>query len=275
VSSTEPSAAFANTQVVTRTPRATDFVANTDLLARGVMSSSVPTSPFEVSRSLYCSYFSSLKYSLYLLFAPAGKCKSHGAYAAECAVASCFKQSVSGGLCVRHFTDAQNVFHYAQMSQMSQAMQATQAAQGVQGVQALAVAGLATATMNPMNPTAVGSMPVQMQGMGMPMPMPFFPNQMGLTNQMGMPSQMVMPNQTGMPNLPNQMGMPAQMQMAIPSQMPQMQMGMVAYPVNGLPHPAVGPQVLNDNPPANNGGDAGLSNISFNDEQSIWHTREE
>mmetsp|Transcript_25567 Transcript_25567/g.39297 ORF Transcript_25567/g.39297 Transcript_25567/m.39297 type:complete len:345 (+) Transcript_25567:109-1143(+) len=199
----------------------------------------------------------------------AGKCKSHGAYAAECTVMNCFKQSVSGGLCIRHYKEmtvavaAQNAFRFAQMSQMN-----SLAAQGVQ----VPVAGLVA--MNPiMNPTAVGLVPLQMQGMGMPVPVSLplvsaqtgmpnqivMPNQMGLPNQMGVQNQMGMSNQRGLQNqmfsAQVQMAYPSQMQMANPSQM---QMGM-SYPVNGLAA-GVGAQVLNDRPPTKTGGDSGMSN---------------
>eukprot|EP00985_Skeletonema_marinoi_P018336 scaffold10233_cov128-Skeletonema_marinoi.AAC.5 len=178
---------------------------------------------------------------------------------------------------------AQNAFRFAQMSQMN-----SLAAQGVQ----VPVAGLVA--MNPtMNPTAVGLVPLQMQGMGMPVPVSLplvsaqtgMPNQIVMPNQMGLPNQIVMPNQMGLPNqmgVQNQMGMsnqrglqnqmfsaqvqmayPSQMQMAYPSQMQmanpsQMQMGM-SYPVNGLAA-GVGAQVLNDRPPTKTGGDSGMSN---------------
>eukprot|EP00984_Skeletonema_dohrnii_P006650 scaffold2366_cov122-Skeletonema_dohrnii-CCMP3373.AAC.10 len=214
----------------------------------------------------------------------AGKCKSHGAYVAECTVMNCFKQSVGGGLCIRHYKEmtvavaAQNAFRFAQMSQMN-----SLAAQGVQGVQ-VPVAGLVA--MNPtMNPTAVGLVPLQMQGM-MPVSLPLvsaqtgmpnqivMPNQMGMPNQLGVQNQMGMSNQRGLQNqifgaqvqmaYPSQMQIPnpSQMQMTNPSQMQmanpsQMQMGM-SYPVNGLAA-GVGAQVLNDRPPTKSGDDSGMS----------------
>jgi len=122
---------------------------------------------------------------------------------------------------------AQNAFRFAQMSQMN-----SLAAQGVQ----VPVAGLVA--MNPtMNPTAVGLVPLQMQGMGMPVPVSLplvsaqtgmpnqivMPNQMGFPNQMGVQNQMGMSNQRGLQNqmfsAQVQMAYPSQMQMAYPSQM--------------------------------------------------------
>jgi len=174
---------------------------------------------------------------------------------------------------------AQNAFRFAQMSQMN-----SLAAQGVQGVQ-VPVAGLVA--MNPtMNPTAVGLMPLQMQGMGMPVALPLVSAQTGMSNQIVMPNQMGMPNQLGVQNqmgMSNQRGLqnqifgaqvqmaypsqmqipnPSQMQMTNPSQMQmanpsQMQMGM-SYPVNGLAA-GVGAQVLNDRPPTKSGDDSGMS----------------
>jgi len=158
---------------------------------------------------------------------------------------------------------AQNAFRFAQMSQMN-----SLAAQGVQ----VPVAGLVA--MNPtMNPTAVGLVPLQMQGMGMPVPVSLplvsaqtgmpnqivMPNQMGLPNQMGVQNQMGVSNQRGLQNqmfsAQVQMAYPSQMQMANPSQM---QMGM-SYPVNGLAA-GVGAQFLNDLPPTKTRGDSGMSN---------------